>query len=228
MLMLPKMQFNKLGQRYKNSDSGVAALEFALIFPILITIMYAIIEINNYTMIKRRAQMAVDLGVEFLSRDDDNSLTHLERMNALDIWDLVNSTANLAAHADGNARNTQGFSRSFAGIEFNKVDPTCEGVSCVYEPDVTWTFYWKPGASGVASPVRIKCDLTVVANSAELNGNNIQEGSLGRSAAVMGAYVVRYKPFFENGFLKEQDVRVTAVRKTRSDVALRHPGVNQC
>ena len=225
-----RLSINQLCHRYTKCREGIAAMEFALIFPIYILIFYSIAEINNYNLQERRGSMAADFAVEYLSRDDDDDLTAIERMNALDIWDIVNPTGHMAYDSRSNIRTTAGFSRSFAGIEFVPTPTGCIGTACTFTPDVQWTFYWY-GNSGTTSPTRIKCSMSVVANNMELNGANIHQGMLGRSAAIMGAYTNRYKPLLNTGIMDEHDIQHIVIRKTRGDVALQHPshqGGQQC
>lgn len=223
MLKLGLSKLNGLAARFKRANDGIATLEFALIFPLFITLLYAVAEFSNYTMHKRRAQMAIDFAVEYISRDADNSLTAVERMNALDMWNIIHPTADGSYNGNENRRQNSGFSRSFAGIEFVPTPVGCAPADCVFEPDVEWTFYWGPRSSGPSSPVRIGCDLEVVDNNAKLNGANIPRGIPGRSAAIMGIYVVRYKPLLDNRFIKEQDFKVSAIRQARGSKVPEHP-----
>lgn len=219
-----------LTRRFRREDEGIATLEFALIFPIFVMLLYAVAEFSNYTLHKRRAQMAVDYAVEFISRDDDTNMSAIERMNSLDIWNIVHPMANGGYNGNQNQRQTAGFSRSFAGIEFEPTPIGCRADECVFEPDVAWTFYWN-GASGTDTPVRIDCDLEVVDNGTELNGRNIPRGVLGRTSAIMGIYVVRYKPLLKNKYFDDQDFKVSAIRQTRGPNVIAHPrnqGGTQC
>jgi len=214
MLSATAHKFSGFTTRFRRDDDGIATLEFALIFPLFITLLYAVAEFSNYTMHKRRAQMAIDYAVEYISRDVDNKLTNRERMNGLDMWSIIHPTANGAFDGDETRRQANGFSRSFAGIEFVPTPPGCAPSECVYEPDVNWAFYW-PGGTGTDNPIRIECTLEVVDNGAVLDGTNIPRGVGGRSSAIMGIYVVQYKPLLDNRFIKPQDLRVSAIRKAR-------------
>lgn len=208
--------FSQFTSRFKRDDDGVATLEFALIFPLFITLLYAVAEFSNYTMHKRRAQMAIDYAVEYISRDADNVLTNTERMNALDMWNIIHPTANGDFSGDETRRESNGFTRAFAGIEFVPTPAGCAPKDCVYEPDVNWSFYWgNQRTSGVENPIRIQCALEVVENGTTLDGTNIPRGVGGRSSAIMGVYVVQYKPLLDNRFIKQQDFRVSAIRQAR-------------
>lgn len=213
-------------QTLRKAQDGVAAIEFALVFPIILTIFYGVAEILNYNLQQRRGKMAIDYGVEFMSRDDDNVMTGIERMNALDIWAIVNPTANAASDTSTNNRRARGYSRSFADVEFTPTPAGCSGSACTYEPNVIWTFYWY-GRAETEKPVQIQCELDVVANDMTLDGRRIPEGVLGRSALVMGHYTFRYKPLLKHRFMEAHDVSVHAIRKTRGATALQH-NWNRC
>lgn len=216
MLKYFAFKFDRITSRFRREESGIATLEFALIFPLFVTLLYAVAEFTNFTLHKRRAQMAIDFAVEYISRDADNVLTDVERMNGLDMWNIIHPTANGEFSGDETRRETSWFTRSFAGIEFVATPAGCAPEDCVYEPDVDWTFYWgSQKASGVENPIRIQCALELVDNGAKLDGTNIPRGMGGRSSAIMGIFVVRYKPLLDNRFIKEQDFRVSAIRQAR-------------
>lgn len=225
-----KSDMRRLINRFNRSESGIAALEFALIFPVFISLLYIAAEFTNYTMHKRRAQMSIDFAVEYISRDDDANMTAVERMNSLDMWNIIHPTANGGYDGDETLRQTAGFSRSYAGIEFVPMPVGCALEDCVFEPDVEWTFSWA-GESGTDNPIRIACNLEVVENNAKLNGSNIQRGMAGRSGAIMGVYVVRYKPLLNSNFFDEHDFQVSTIRQSRGSSVPAHPrnqGGTQC
>ena len=72
--------------------SGVAAVEFALIIPVFMTLFFGVVEYSKYTMETRRAQMAVDAAADYLSRDNDGTLQMAERHIVEDIWMIMNPT----------------------------------------------------------------------------------------------------------------------------------------
>lgn len=230
MLASTVTKFGRLTARFKREDRGIATLEFALIFPLFITLLYTVAEFSNYTMHKRRAQMAIDFAVEYISRDADNSLSTIERHNSLDMWNIIHPTANGSFDGDETRRQTSGFSRSFAGIEFVATPAGCAPAECVFETDVKWNFYWGGGREAPNSPVKIGCSLELVDNTAPLDGANIPRGIPGRSSAIMGIYVVTYKPLFDNKFIKEKDLQVSAIRQARGPKVPSHnvSGVKQC
>ncbi len=224
--ILRKKSEKSICRRYAKSTSGLAAMEFALIFPVFLAIFYGTAEIANYNLIKRRAQMSVDFGVEFITRDDDNNMSTRERFNALDIWNITNPSS-YKATSFLSGRRTNGFSRSFAGIQFNKTPAGCSGNACDYDPEVVWDFHWT-SSDWAISPVKIGCSIEVVDNKIKLKGNQIPEGMLGRGALIVGHYTTRYKPLFESSFIPESDIHVYALRKTRGGNAIQHTPVKQC
>ena len=213
---------------YSRNRQGIAAIEFSLIFPIFIALFYVVAEFANYNMIKRRAQQSIDYATEFITRDNDNNLTRGERFDALDIWSIVNPTSHLSFSA-AEGRHTNGFARSFAGVEFKRTPDGCDPEDCNFEPEVVWT--WSHSNNqGVETPIEIKCSLSVVSNDSKLDGRSIPEGMLGRSAVIISEYTYRYVPIFPNILFQEHDINVSSIRKTRGGnvVGHTHRSATQC
>lgn len=198
--------------------SGVGTVEFALIFPVFMTLFFGVVEYSKYNMETRRAQMAVDAAADYLSRDDDGMLKVSERQIVEDIWMIMNPTSYLATQLTGNDR-PDGYARAFASVRFNK-ETGC-GTDCGYEPEVLWSLLVK---SGTENPVSTACELTVVTNSTALDGSNIREGSTGRSAVVIADFTYPYKPLLEGWLLPAKELHVNAIKRTRSGSALDYAG----
>ncbi|MEL6687956.1 MAG: TadE/TadG family type IV pilus assembly protein [Pseudomonadota bacterium] len=205
----------------KDCESGAVSIEFAFTIPILMAIFFAVAEISYFNMNTRRAQQSVDFAAEYLSRDDDNFLTHNERYLAEDIWQIVNATSfiNTGGHAYANSRGN--YSRSFSSIEFVRTPTGCtpEDPKCTLEPKMDWSFL---ATQGIGSPVRRSCDQEVVSNQKTLDKDTLPEGVLGRGSIVVADFTYKYKPFFEAGPLPESENHIYSIRATRGGATLDH------
>lgn len=205
-------------RRFRKDHRGVAAVEMALIFPILLAFFYSIAEFANYNMQERRAKMAVDFAAEFMSRDSDGEMSLWERHTIEDIWMMVNSTSYLADTPRGGYW-ANGYSRSLASVDFVPKQPGCQGIDCEYEPDVQWSFLYR---DIIARPITTSCNLTIVGDNTKLNGKNIPSGVVGRSPVVIADFVYKYKPLAKTDFFGTKEIHVNAIRHVRGTSALKH------
>jgi hypothetical protein len=204
----------KLHDLRKRKD-GAAAIEFALVFPLLLLLFYAEVEFCNYLMVVRRAAQAANFAGEFLSRDNDDVLDSSEQDAAGDIWMVVNST--ISSTPSGRHWAT-GFNRSFASISFDKVTG-CSTADCEFTPRAVWTSLEKDGA---ARPFTMTCKVNVVENSASRGESSIPRAVTGRGPIVVVDFTYRYLPLISGLLLQAVDLHESAIRKTRSGAPLNH------
>lgn len=207
----------QLIKRFFGEQRAVAAIEFALLVPMLIVVMAAVVELSNFAMQNRRANLAATLAADFLSRDGDGILTEAERHIVEDIWMIVNPTAHLATvPRDGLWAN--GYSRALSSVTFAKA-PSCKLTNCPLLPTVKWTFLFQ---DIITHPIYAHCKLDVVANNVALTGLNIRQGVVGRAPIVQADFTYPYIPLFQGWLFPTLELHVNAVRKTRNGVALDH------
>ena len=207
----------RLIRRFLGEQRAVAAIEFALLVPMLIIVMAAVVELSNFAMQSRRAHLAANLAADFLSRDGDGILNEGERHIVEDIWMIVNPTAHLATvPRDGLWAN--GYSRALSSVTFAKA-PTCKLTNCPLLPTVKWSFLYQ---DIISRPIYAHCKLDVVANNVALTGNNIRQGVVGRAPIVQADFTYPYIPLFQGWLFPTLELHVNAVRKTRNGVALDH------
>lgn len=203
-------------KRFARDTAGVAAIEFAFVIPIFIILFFGAVEYSKYTMESRRAEMAVDFAAEYLSRDGDGMLEVAERHIVEDIWMIMNPTSYLATELRG-GQWANGYSRALASVRFEKTSGCSK--DCAYVPKVVWSFLFQ---DVIEKPVSVQCELTVVANTASLDGTNIREGVTGRAPVIIADFTYPYKPLLEGWLLPATELHVNAVKRTRNGVALDH------
>ena len=207
----------RLLKRIGADRKGVAAIEFAFVFPVFLILFFGVVEYSKFNMETRRAEMAVDFAADYLSRDGDGMLQTTERHVVEDIWMIMNPTGYLATQlSDGGWAS--GYSRAFASVRFKKKNGNC-AKNCKFEPEVAWSFLFE---DVVKNPIYIHCDLDVVSNSTALDGTNIREGAMGRTPVVIVDFTYPYKPLLEGWLLPSADFHVNAVKKTRNGAELGH------
>ncbi|SIQ87555.1 TadE-like protein [Rhizobium sp. RU33A] len=199
-----------------SDNKGVAAIEFAIIFPLFLVLLFGTIELVNYNMQSRRAAMAANFAAEYISRDGDGVMQVSERHIVEDIWMIMNPTAQAATQVKpGNWAN--GYSRALSSVRFEK-KPGCSS-DCPYEPKVVWSFLYQ---DNVKSPVYMQCDVAVVSNETKLNGGVIRQGATGRVPIVIADFTYPYRPLLEGWLLPSVELHVSASRRTRSGTVLEH------
>lgn len=201
---------------FKRDQQGVAAIEFALVFPVFIILLFGAIELANYNMQTRRAAMAVSFAAEYISRDGDGLMEVSERHVVEDIWMIMNPTADLATKVkDGLWAN--GYSRALSSVRFEKQSGCV--TNCAYVPKVVWSFLYQDNTE---TAVSTKCNVDVVANTTKLDGTTIREGATGRTPIVIADFTYPYKPLLEGWLIPRVELHVSAVRRTRNGKVLEH------
>jgi len=214
--------------RFSKSEEGTSGIEFAMVVPIFLAILFAVMELIYYNMSARRAQQSVDFAAEFLSRDSNYSASVSEIHVVEDLWQIVNPTAFANSGGDAYANSRGKYSRAFSSIDFKPTDPTCEGLSCDYEPDVQWSFL---ASQGIASPKRRHCDQKIVPNSKKITEKELPAGSVGRSAVIAADFVYKHTPLFgeitplfDIGLVSDEERHISAIRHTRGGIAVQTTG----
>lgn len=204
--------FTQKAADFKACNRGIAALEFVMIFPLYITIFFAVTELGYYKTVDRRAQFAVDFAAEFMSRDDDNILTTEEIWVMEDLWQIVNVTSFFNTGGDAYANSRGKYARAFSSIGFDKLPAGCAPEECMYEPSVDWTFL---AHQGVSSPKRRTCQQRLIENSGRLDETTLPKAVAGRSAIAVADFTYKYKPILDLGLINEMEKHVISIRKTR-------------
>lgn len=198
---------------------GLAALEFALVAPVLILILIGIAEYSHYSTIVRRAHMTADSMALVLTQYGDEELTHADRVSLFKIWGVINQTA----EDSKTGRNAQrGLARSISSIVFDPPPPGC-GPACPRTPRVLWIF---ANPNGVPGASLRQCEQQVINNGAKVNGASIPVGVIGPAPVVAVDLAHRYRPLFLSSIIPETLIEVSVFRSTRDGAPLRHVATN--
>ena len=163
--------------RFRRSDRGLAAVEFALILPIMVFLLFGIAEISNYILAARKVANVASSAADLIAQDtvvDDDEMADI--MGALDVvlrpFDPEEAQiriTSVVADADGDttvawsdARNTGAYAEGTPidvpedivpdgqGIVMTEVSFTYRTLFGMYLTDgmtVSDTFYLKPRRS---------------------------------------------------------------------------------
>ena len=202
----------KMLTSFRRNQDGVAATEFALIAPIMITLMLGVIEFSKYSLIDRRTEMTVHMVAEFLSRDDDSWMTYEERTMVDGMNYITNPTGAFDNAGIAGSQRGVNFSLSYASVDFDKRDPTCQGINCEFDPRPLWVMdQW----SATLGEMRSTCNVSIVPNGTPLTGSTIPEGMVGNSGLVRAQVGIGYAPLFQNSYLPTFVIKHSSLKKTR-------------
>lgn len=202
----------KLLKSFTKSKDGVAATEFALIAPVLITLMLGTIEFSKYTLVDRRAEMTVHMMAEFLSRDPDARMSWNERNVLYSMTKITNATAwNDRAGIEGTQAGWN-LSYSFSSVAFDKQDSSCQGIECEFIPDPQWVL---EGWSDFLGDLKSTCNVQLVPNDSQISGSTIPEGMAGNSGLVRAQIGIGYTPLIDTKYLPKFAIKHSSMKKTR-------------
>lgn len=128
---------SKLICRFGGSTLGVAAVEFALVFPFLILIMGAFVEIFRYVQVSREITSYASAAATMLATNTTGTIAYTDLHYAADAA-MIMAPQILADSFSKGVSWSQDISISMAGISFT---PTVTGCTsgCTYKANVNWT-----------------------------------------------------------------------------------------
>lgn len=197
-------------KRIKEREDGIAFVEFAMVLPALLLMMFATIEYCHYVLLDRRANLVAIFSADYISRDDDGFFSDQERWIVEDIWMVMNPTARGAR--DLNGPWAHNYARSYSQISFTPDDPDCRSFGCKYEGKTDWVWRYH---GGVSSPRYFSCEAEVKPNTAPQDGKTIPEGMIGRAPVVSVDLTYDYTPLIAGDFLSAHKMYTNAMRKVR-------------
>lgn len=197
----------------RRSSDGIAALEFALILPLIVVLILSMIEYSHYSMIARRADMTTHMMAEFISRTPDDRFDWYERANTVDMIHFTNPNGKPGAqeHVFGTSNSSI---VSFAPVRFEKVDAACSGSGCATRAVIDWM-----GMSGALNRSKyvLDCNLQKVGNTVTPTNQNIAEGLESRIPVIVVNAAYKYTPMFGGDILPSLTIERRTYRKARSD-----------
>lgn len=187
-------------KRFRKNQEGVAAVEFALIAPMLLTFYLGVVELTNYMKVERRAEMTANSMAQVLGNSGSGAAWAMHQSWQIPVQ--INPTQHL------NYRWGQGkvwrVPFSFSQIEFDtsalptrcKPGLVIDDPECMPEPERDFIFAF--GGSGMFR----SCDVKVIPTGNISDDNrDLPEVYVQRGTPVMMVgHVARYKPYFLSFF----------------------------
>ncbi len=136
-------------RRFRRANDGVAAIEIALILPVLLVIMLAGIQLVAYINAVRKVELVVESISQMISQSKppSNGSTTVATVNADDLHYSFDSALVLFPYIMGEGKRQgkqwwQVITINYASIQFKQVATTCGGSadqSACYVATVVWT-----------------------------------------------------------------------------------------
>lgn len=144
--------------RFRAADGAIATIEFALILPTLLLIMFAGIQVVAYVDATRKVDLVAHSISQMISQATPPANTSVALVNATDIHFSYDAALVLFPYAMKDAKRRgiawwQALSINYASIQFTPKNTTCQNsatssadLSACYDANVVWT------SSGTAQP----------------------------------------------------------------------------
>ena len=190
-----------LASRFFRSQKAVAAVEFALIFPVMATMMLGTIEISHYLLyLKRVNNLAGNVGLLVSqSKTFTPNDAHFVWDAAIALFPEVLDQANSRGMAWWDVVNP-----SISSVVFRQ-KAACAG-SCGYDAYVSWT---------VGRPNRACGKLTPTATGAGSSLTGLPEALYGTSSVIAVTTQVNYQPLISNPFTSTITLSATSYNVPR-------------
>lgn len=179
--------------KLSRDKSGVSAVEFAIVLPVLVAVMYFSIEISLHFWTKNKIQNFVYQAADIISRDSDNEISISEIDEVFDNIDIVTADR-LSGSATQKAVIMYAFDDDPACV--NPFDPA---EACAPIPRPVW--YYNDGF-GLVDP----CDYDIVDNDEALKLGDINEGYMSNTPVIAVFYNLEYKPVISEKFGVSTDI----------------------
>ena len=178
---------------FRFCDGGAAAIEFVLVFPLLISLLVAGNELARY--MRARQQLndyagMVAYDIAGASADVSvHTLAEMIRRFGLVAPELVDPTQDAWPTA---SNSTPYFTVGVTMVEMELVDPTCKASvsACEYQPQVRWSFGTRQRA----------CEALKKRVGSSVSLGDLPSGAFQPNAVVVVDVSAAYSPMFPSGF----------------------------
>jgi Flp pilus assembly protein TadG len=198
---------------FRAAEGAMAAVEFALILPTLLLIMFASIQIVAYIDATRKVELVAHSISQMVSQAVPPKNTTVALVNATDVHFSYDSTLVLFPYAMKDAKRRgvawwQTISINYAAIQFTAKNATCQSntntsgdLSACYDANVVWT---STGTHQPASGDNYRpCDTAQLPanDNAPPTRTTLPRSAFGPGSLVAIDVVFEFEPTFGSGFV---------------------------
>jgi len=210
-------------RRFRAAEDGLAAVELALIMPVILVIMLGGIQVVSYINAVRKVELVVRSISQMISQTQPPNGSTVAMVNAGDLHFSYDSSLVLFPYlmAEGRRRGQawwQVITINYASIKFTQTATTCtdsSDLSACYRADVVWT---STGTTQPATGVAYRpCGTPQVAasNTAPPSRTALPRSLFGPAAAVVIDVAFTFTPTFGANYLPSLRIARTAYIQPR-------------
>lgn len=198
--------------RFIRDARGLSGIEFALISPILITLMMGGFEYQRYLRIDRQLAVTTETVAELMAQEEGPLVDNMLNMN-LDVAVHMFPEAGL----NPKIQWWHALVHQISHVVFTPSTPDC-AVGCSFSADMAWIWPNYETGSGWG-PLRRKCGNVPLTGSGSTSGPGIPEVLAGHGSMIVVDLKFEYKPFFGSTFFPS----VTMIRNGYAAAQFAHP-----
>lgn len=212
-------------RRFRSAEDGIAAIEFAMMLPVLLTIMLGGIQVVAYINAVRKVELVVRSISQMISqtKPPSDGSTTVATVNASDLHFSFDSALVLFPYLmpEGKRQSKQWWqviTINYASIQFTKISNTCtdsSDLSACYVANVVWT---SSGTSQPAGgPTYRPCVVPQIAasNTAPPNRATLPRSLFGPASMVVIDVMFTFKPTFGASYLPSIQIARSAYVQPR-------------
>ncbi|KMO13192.1 pilus assembly protein TadE [Methylobacterium platani JCM 14648] len=210
-------------RRFRSSEDGIAAVEVALILPVLMTIMLGGIQIVAYINAVRKVELVVQSISQMVSQTKPPDGSTTATVNATDLHFSFDAALVLFPYLMGEAKRqgkawSQVITINYASIRFTQTATTCTDTtdqSACYRADVVWTSTGT--AQPAAGPAYRPCGTPQIAgsNTAPPLRTTLPRSLFSPAAVVVIDVVFTFRPTFGASYLPSLTIARSAYVQPR-------------
>lgn len=210
-------------RRFRSCEGGIAAVEFALILPLLLTLMLGGIQIVAYINASRKVELVVQSISQMISQTRPDGVTTIAKVNQGDLHFSFDSALVLFPYlmSEGKRQGRswrQVITINYASIRFNPTVADCKDAndpSACYSAEVVWT---STGTAQPASgPLYRPCGTALIPadNTAAPSPTTLPRSLFGPATMVVIDVVFTFVPTFGARYLPSIQIARSAYIQPR-------------
>ncbi len=200
---VPSMPCHARRRGFVGSDGGVAAVEFAAVFPVLTVLMLFGLQVVTYVRAVRKVELLAASISEMISQATPPSGSTVATVNQLDIHFSFDAGLVVFPYLMQDAARQslawwQDITIDYAGIQFTQVSNGCSGSnqSACYLASVVWT------STGTVGSNYRACGVPQLASTGTVpSRTTLPQAVFGPGSLVVIDVVFTFHPSFGNAFL---------------------------